>query len=126
MVVKNKYFILFSFILIAIIRFIYLNSLWDLEHDEALILNGAKAIYLTKQLHLTGDKVYEGPLLEYLIAIFFFLFKANSISARLFMAFFGILTSILFYLFLSKLFSKSIALISVILLSLSGWFFMFS
>lgn len=52
----------------AAVRFTGLGVVPGLEHDEALICLGARNILSDPGWTLTGDKVYEGPLLEYLLS----------------------------------------------------------
>lgn len=70
------------------LRFYKLAGVVGLDHDEALICLGAQQI-LQGTYQLTGDKVYEGPLLEYALALAFWLKGSTVHTARLVMALSG-------------------------------------
>lgn len=81
----------------AIPRFMDLDTIPGLEHDEALICLGAAEIVEQNSHPLTGDKVYEGPLLEYVIAFFMKIFGISVLTARCVMAAAGVLAILLIY-----------------------------
>lgn len=76
------------------LRFAALSTIPALEHDEALICLGARNIAFRDARPLTGDKVYEGPFLEYLIGAGMVLGGPESETARNVMALAGILAII--------------------------------
>lgn len=85
-------FILIPIILLAAVpRFAGLQEIPGLDHDEALICLGARSIADGGCYPLTGDKAYEGPLLEYLLSIPMLGKSPSEYPARLFMAVCGIL-----------------------------------
>jgi len=86
-----------SLLLGAGLRFYGLEKIPGFEHDEALICLGAQSIANGDNLPLTGDKVYEGPLLEYIISISFLIGNENVVSARLVMAILGMIAICLFF-----------------------------
>jgi 4-amino-4-deoxy-L-arabinose transferase-like glycosyltransferase len=69
-------------ILGAVPRFAALDDIPGLEHDEALICLGAADIAEGNAYPLTGDKIYEGPLLEYVIAFFMRFGGITEMTAR--------------------------------------------
>ena len=92
-------FLLLGICLVAgtVIRFTALNTIPGLEHDEALICLGAAEIVEQNARPLTGDKVYEGPLLEYVIAFFMKIGGISTLTARQVMAGTGVLAVLLIY-----------------------------
>lgn len=92
-------FLLLGICLVAgtVVRFTALNTIPGLEHDEALICLGAAEIVEQNAHPLTGDKVYEGPLLEYVIAFFMKIHGISTLTARQVMAGAGVLAVLLIY-----------------------------
>ena len=100
--IKLKFF---SIIILAIslsaaffFRIHQLNDIPGLEHDEALICNSARDISAGRHHPLTGDKVYEGPLLEYVIATSMKVFGPTKLTARYTMAGIGVISILVFFL----------------------------
>jgi hypothetical protein len=104
---------------------LYLRLAWldvapGLEHDEALILLGAGRIAEGK-LTLTGDKVYEGPLLEYLIAAAWGVTGRSVAAARLVVGLFGIATALLLWGIGARIFSPLAGVLGGVLFLVSPW-----
>ncbi len=74
------------------LRIAGLSTIPSLEHDESLICLGARDIVQNHAVHLTGDKVYEGPLLEYLISLSMAVFGPGVAAARYVMVLAAILS----------------------------------
>ncbi len=96
-------------------------NLPGLEHDESLILLGARSIAQGQSVPLTGDKVYEGPLLEYSIALAMRLTEMSVDAARSVMAMAG-MTAILFIFLAGKnIGTPVIGGAAAMLLAVSPW-----
>ncbi len=99
---RDWYFHLIFIIVIILfggwLRLWGLDRVPGLEHDEALICLGAASIVETGDLTLTGDKVYEGPLLELIIGNTMKNLGTHVSTARGVMCFSGLLTLIVIYL----------------------------
>ncbi|MBN1880326.1 glycosyltransferase family 39 protein [bacterium] len=105
----------------AIIRFASLHDIPGLEHDEALICAGARNISENHVYPQTGDKVYEGPLLEYLIALAMKIGGSSDFSARCVLALCGVLAVLGVYFAGKNLGDPMIGLFSSSLMVFSAW-----
>jgi 4-amino-4-deoxy-L-arabinose transferase-like glycosyltransferase len=85
------------------LRFGALDSIPGLEHDEALICLGAQEIASGCSYPLTGDKVYEGPLMEYLLVCPVLLSCGKVWACRAVLALLGVLSLLILYLSGQKL-----------------------
>lgn len=103
------------------IRFLYLDTIPGLEHDEALICLGSRAIYEGSAYPLTGDKVYESPLLEYAGALSYRLLGDSAVSIRYVLAILGILGIGSVYLLGKFLFNELIGLIAAGIMTFAPW-----
>jgi 4-amino-4-deoxy-L-arabinose transferase-like glycosyltransferase len=118
---------IFAVVLMAVIAsalVVRLSELYDipgLEHDEALICLGAKEIAGNRHFPVTGDKVYEGPLLEYVIAFPIRLTGKPVHSARFVMAFAGILAVLAMYWAGKSVHNQKTGIFAALLMLLSPW-----
>ncbi|MBN2056262.1 glycosyltransferase family 39 protein [bacterium] len=110
----------------AILRFHQLGEIVGFEHDEALICVGAADIAAGHGLSLTGDKVYEGPLLELLIAAAFTLVKPTVATARAIMALAGLAAVLFTYMLARRLFGPLPAIGAALTAAVSPWALMTS
>ncbi|MCD4653393.1 glycosyltransferase family 39 protein [bacterium] len=119
---RIKWFlVLLIFISGAVIRFCWLEDLPDLEHDEALICLGARDIADGKHLPLTGDKVYEGPLLEYSCALAMKIAGNSVLTVRILMAVFGSISLLVIFWVGVSLSGWITGFLSMLLLIISPW-----
>jgi len=95
----------------------------DLEHDESLILLGADRI-VSGRFTLTGDKVYEGPFVEYLIALMFITLTRSVGVARVVITLFGIMTCALIGFCASRWLGRFAGSFAAILFCCSPWGYM--
>lgn len=118
-----NYTILFAIAVIAILQ-LYLSFIRKIDHDEIHILHGSW--YIANGHVIYRDFFYTyNPLFVYLMTIPFFLF-GNSIAviyfSRLFMWLLFLLTLYLIYRISEALYSRDIALYSVLFLSYAYFF----
>ncbi len=90
-------------------RYYQIGKLCGFEHDESLIALGAQMIAAGETFPLTGDKVYEGPFLEYISAVFFRIFGESVESIRYIMATAGLGALICVSLLSARLFGAATA-----------------
>lgn len=105
----------------AVPRFAGLREIPGLEHDEALICLGAADIAEGHAYPLTGDKVYEGPLLEYIIAFFMLFGGITEMTARYVMTGAGLAAIVAIYGAGSVLGGSKTGFFSAMILLFSTW-----
>ncbi|MBN1296635.1 glycosyltransferase family 39 protein [bacterium] len=123
MTVRRIEWLVCGFVLIIgiVFRFTALGRIPTLDHDEALICLGARSIVETGCFTLTGDKVYEGPLFETMLAGPMALFGASDVTARSTVAVIGCLALAALILAGRALDGGGSGVLAAMILALSPW-----
>ena len=118
--IKSEYLLLvFILVICFFMRFYHIEQRVGFSWDEETIAWKVKSILVDHKLTLIGMKagefaIFTGPALIYILCFVYLIFSFNPIGVVISAAVLSLVTTILFYLLGSRIFSKQIGLMSAL------------